>query len=661
MALGYRSLFRINPDQDPITFIENHLGEWLDEKKNDSRSSVKESRWDGPGVYELGESAELRVVHKSVEDPATEYRLYRLAEGNPGKKYVVSIYVVSRPSGDPSKPNIAIEVEDPSADTSTAILHTATPRIAARILDSAEVTDNWAPITGSPIRIDRRNSALLIDAITDPKRTVSVIAAGSLSLDTDDQWEKIVKNVTRQSVGLAAIFSVDDDVIDEIDDELGVTHAIGRGRFRTYAPHVDLKNPDDSLRHRWLAPTTLSRSLNRDLNVSTSLQYSHAAAGRKRLIELEVSNTITVAKALLKREERAMVRASIAERDVAEAEISILDEFLPDAQVEIAIEPDPQRVTEVVEETELKESVKPAPADEKAEKVSLSDSILIRLKKLFSKWLPRRATDPVTTESLIEFENYIVSMNSQLKTAQEQIAELEEENEILELEIASERTRADDYQLQLALDAQEAVQRDRELNDLWRRIQRADLKPTNVAAVDKNWTTPGSMVELVNLLTPGVKVHEEATKYVVFTGKTEGAEQIDERYTVGRYNDQIWQYVRTLYSYARLKKQGEFKGSFQMYLNSPMTDGEKVPLKHYAAGESSSVKNRREWREMRMLPVPKAVDPSGYAYMEAHFKPSRSDAFAPRVHFYDDTAGSTGKIYIGYVGRHLDNTQTSNT
>ena len=44
--------------------------------------------------------------------------------------------------------------------------------------------------------------------------------------------------------------------------------------------------------------------------------------------------------------------------------------------------------------------------------------------------------------------------------------------------------------------------------------------------------------------------------------------------------------------------------------------------------------------------------------MEAHFRPTHQDTFAPRMHYYDDTAG-TGKVYIGYIGKHLTNLQTS--
>ena len=63
-----------------------------------------------------------------------------------------------------------------------------------------------------------------------------------------------------------------------------------------------------------------------------------------------------------------------------------------------------------------------------------------------------------------------------------------------------------------------------------------------------------------------------------------------------------------------------------------------------------------------MLPRPTGTakpctSKDGTQFMEAHFKPTWRDTFAPRMYYYDDL-GNTGKIYIGYIGRHLTNTQS---
>ena len=39
-------------------------------------------------------------------------------------------------------------------------------------------------------------------------------------------------------------------------------------------------------------------------------------------------------------------------------------------------------------------------------------------------------------------------------------------------------------------------------------------------------------------------------------------------------------------------------------------------------------------------------------------RPKGSDP-APRIHYHDGTAGATGYIYVGYLGRHLPSDQSN--
>ena len=94
-------------------------------------------------------------------------------------------------------------------------------------------------------------------------------------------------------------------------------------------------------------------------------------------------------------------------------------------------------------------------------------------------------------------------------------------------------------------------------------------------------------------------------------------------------------------------------------LEDEMVTTRKVTLRRFAKGESESVMNNTKRAAQRLLPVPPEVDPTGRVYMWSHFKPPRADMFAPRLHFHDDTR-STGKVFIGYIGRHLDTTTKGN-
>jgi len=64
--------------------------------------------------------------------------------------------------------------------------------------------------------------------------------------------------------------------------------------------------------------------------------------------------------------------------------------------------------------------------------------------------------------------------------------------------------------------------------------------------------------------------------------------------------------------------------------------------------------NNPRFRRLRMLPVSKAVDDSGYVLMQEHIRVERGGSPSPRIHYYDDTRGATRKVHIGWLGPHLD-------
>ncbi len=59
-----------------------------------------------------------------------------------------------------------------------------------------------------------------------------------------------------------------------------------------------------------------------------------------------------------------------------------------------------------------------------------------------------------------------------------------------------------------------------------------------------------------------------------------------------------------------------------------------------------------------MLPVPESAHPGGRVFMSEHLKLGQYRSVAPRLHFFHD-GRNTGKVYVGYIGRHLPNTKTN--
>jgi hypothetical protein len=74
----------------------------------------------------------------------------------------------------------------------------------------------------------------------------------------------------------------------------------------------------------------------------------------------------------------------------------------------------------------------------------------------------------------------------------------------------------------------------------------------------------------------------------------------------------------------------------------------------FAAGESDTVLNNARMREARMFPVPASVSRDEIALFTAHTRIASFAMISPRMYFLDHTAAN-GVVYVGYIGRHLEN------
>lgn len=145
---------------------------------------------------------------------------------------------------------------------------------------------------------------------------------------------------------------------------------------------------------------------------------------------------------------------------------------------------------------------------------------------------------------------------------------------------------------------------------------------------------------------------------IEFTGDPAKALELDARNSDGAWAEQCWKALLALNDYAELSRAGRFEGHIESYLMATPFGQHGFSARRHARIETAEVANTAKYRRPRMLPVPKEVDPTGKAYMEAHFKISQSGTVSPRMHYLDDTA-RTGRIYVGYIGRHLPTSRTN--
>ena len=106
--------------------------------------------------------------------------------------------------------------------------------------------------------------------------------------------------------------------------------------------------------------------------------------------------------------------------------------------------------------------------------------------------------------------------------------------------------------------------------------------------------------------------------------------------------------LQALDRFASGKLNGTIHGSFWLW--APLGGISKNDL---SLQESETTNINPQLRKLRTFPVDTAADPSGSMYMRAHFRVPSLNGHAPRIHFTTDTLSVIGKIYVGYVGKHL--------
>ncbi|MFJ2033149.1 hypothetical protein [Streptosporangium sp. NPDC087985] len=231
------------------------------------------------------------------------------------------------------------------------------------------------------------------------------------------------------------------------------------------------------------------------------------------------------------------------------------------------------------------------------------------------------------------------------------LAEAEDESDRLAGEVDRLRTEHEILQQEYA----EAVSGARKLEERvrWLEARLAEAgQPAFGLTSGEPSPEPASLMDALNLARETL-VHVEI-------GDTDAeATKLDLAYpTLARaWAAKTWDALRALDAFAQARSAGEFAGGFFDWCRSAARL--TIPAGMVAMSESRTVTTNGKYSARRMFAVPQEVHPSGKVLMEAHIKIRKGGHPAPRIHFHDDSGGSTGKIWVGHVGDHLPNTHTN--
>jgi len=277
--------------------------------------------------------------------------------------------------------------------------------------------------------------------------------------------------------------------------------------------------------------------------------------------------------------------------------------------------------------------------------------------------LPRRLAVESPLPSPLSSVNRILLTQTQgspestdVVTMQSQVIGLIEERE-LALALAEEQEhRANAFFVQRESALTELAERDQRVLDL-ENLVRSLRKRLSVAgrvreallAPEEQSIPPATFAELLDWL-------ESELNLVEFTGDRDVMLVLERSPEAPTWVRSSWEALRAMQSYADAKG---FSGDFKRWCECPPSGSYAIPSGKVARDESETVKNNSKWRHKREFRVPHEVSLSGRVFMGAHIRigASAGGQISPRLHFYDATS-SNGKVYVGYLGRHLSNTRT---
>lgn len=494
------------------------------------------------------------------------------------------------------------------------------PRLARFLTQALHLHDGAWELRDAPRVVHANQVDDLIAVLTDPARRGAVFVAGADTRIDFTAYRTLVESWGREVVGLGHVVVLDPAATATLQDKLGRAWSTPAWTVRTYLPGLDLEQHATARQHRILGTERLAQD--RDAYLTTLLGgFARTIVARHSAPRPLVSWQRT-----FDRLDNASIAAAMTATSVAPEPATITADSVPaeaptvDAIADAVVAPELETLLAELDRVRLALGVP-----------DLTDETLRRLAD--------QAAAPRLDTAVQDRAARRIDQLQREKDDLQQLLDASKEELLLEqvehLETRDEAERHADRSTWLA----------KQLASLGHHDVAYSVTPDD-AVVNR----PGSFDELL------ARASELTPAGVVITADEDTTRGLDAVDSSGQACRTAWDALLALADYVRARSAGETSGNVHQYLLNTPNGYRGMPPKKHSWTETSTTMN--QYGDDRELPVPTAVDASGSTTMRAHFKLARIGMTSPRLYYLDDYANS-GKVYVGYIGPHLKNTQTN--
>lgn len=593
--LGYRTFFNVDKQVQLMGLVDEQLHSWMKSKRWNFDDLIE------GGVVAVSNDTRCVVLGEQLQD-GSRTRRYRFIQNGEGGQWTTELTTYQGRHGDGW---VWLEVDQPEGTR-----RAGTPRLARMLVEVLAVRDGNYPLTPEPRLIRPADVDMVIRSVTDESRRGLVFVSGSSSNSDipQKQWNTYVTEILKETVGLSSAYLLDAEATEEYNRSIAESHRVAPYSIRTYRPAVRTDEPLDSERHRVLTTATIIR------DDKSWLQRLLGNRARETAVSASLPSP-----------------ARRVDRRLRDAFDSLLFNRTTSAAAEQLAEL-PQ-LNEVAAHTNETDFAIPA--------------LRVMLLQLFGE-------DRITENYLRQLGQLALDAKNTRQAnddARQRLASLENQVDSSDEKIRELMERLEDEQLDRAQAEEENAELDRTLRFLRKKLASTGSPDIwSVPEKSRSDELPESFAELLTRL--------NEFNHIVFTGDDHRTQELDEHEGLGAWSGKCWRALLALEDFAELSQTGKFNGNVETYLGNPPAGAHTFSTKRHAARESEDVAKNPKYRNPRTLPVPAEVDQDQAVFMEAHFKIGQSGLISPRMHYFYDQS-KTGKVYVGYIGRHLPTSKTN--